>query len=154
MAKKDKKKDKGKAKGKKKELAKKEKMLSKQSEPASKKSKKSDKKATSMKALKQEIRQLREALQAHEQSPPQPVAAALDSLTGGVDELVRSAETGSVGERKKSWERHQYLRTRYEHHLEAGSAKAQARAAADRDLRERYGDRFGYTHEELDSILS
>ncbi|MCB1763602.1 MAG: hypothetical protein KDI27_10770 [Gammaproteobacteria bacterium] len=68
--------------------------------------------------------------------------------------LLDSSHTGSISERKKIWERHQYLRSCYEMHLAEGTDKAHARLQADRDLRERYGEEFGYTEEQLDSILT
>jgi hypothetical protein len=63
-------------------------------------------------------------------------------------------ETASVSDRKKIWERHQYLRTRYEHHLAAGLGKDLARTCADQDLRTHYGEDAGYTEEQLAAILS
>ncbi len=78
--------------------------------------------------------------------------------TGKVEDLAVALsdwqETVSVSDRKKTWERHQYLRTRYEHHLEAGLNKNRARTCADQDLRGRYGEDAGYTEEQLAAILS
>ena len=112
------------------------------------------------KVLWQEIRRLTQALKAKDDE-----IIALkgrqgrdNTSTGKVEDLAVALsdwqETASVSDRKKTWERHQYLRTRYEHHLEAGLNKNRARACADQDLRERYGDDAGYTQEQLEAILS
>jgi len=115
---------------------------------------------TSEKALHKEIHRLMLELKSRDEELSElragqqaaPVAAVeTDLLTQSLHE---SSDAGTISERKKIWERHQYLRSSYEKHLEAGLAKPAARISADRDLRERYGDEFGYTEEELDSILS
>jgi hypothetical protein len=152
MAKKEKKKEKQKKKEKSKN--KKAKKLLKQTAAEGKKTKKADKKSASTKMLKREIAQLKAELQARvSASPAEREPVGIETLAE-FDELDRASDTGSVSERKKSWERHQYLRAQYEHHLESGSTKDEARVAADRDLRQRYGDQFGYSLEDLDSILS
>lgn len=111
------------------------------------------------KALRKEIRQLTRALEERDRR--------LNELVGRQDTMAPTSESevlpqglhGSSGiepisERKETWERHQYLRLRYEFHLENGLTKASARHNADQDLRQRYGDAAGYTAEQLDGILS
>jgi predicted RNase H-like nuclease (RuvC/YqgF family) len=51
-------------------------------------------------------------------------------------------------------QRHGYLRHRYEYYLTVDQDKNAARALADQDLREKFGDDSGYTQEELELILS
>jgi hypothetical protein len=53
-----------------------------------------------------------------------------------------------------AWQRHEYLRDRYEFHLGSGQEKSQARSLADRDLRDKYGENAGYSEQELEDILS
>jgi hypothetical protein len=112
------------------------------------------------KVLWQEIARLTQALKARDDE-----ILALKSRQEGentsaekVEDLAVALsawqETASVSDRKKVWERHQYLRTRYEHHLEAGLNKNRARICADQDLRGRYGEDAGYTEEQLEAILS
>jgi len=119
----------------------------------------------STKALRKEILRLTRELQArddqlndlrggHSEMAPVIETTPVNELDELAQSLHESSNAGSISERKKIWERHQYLRTRYEKHLEAGLAKAAARRNADRDLRQRYGDGAGYTEEQLDSILS
>lgn len=55
---------------------------------------------------------------------------------------------------KQAWQRHGYLRDRYEFHLLEGREKSEARGLADRDLRDKYGEEAGYTMQELEDILS
>ncbi|MCB1761142.1 MAG: hypothetical protein KDI68_15330 [Gammaproteobacteria bacterium] len=154
MAKKEKKKEKQKKKEKGRE--KREKKLLKRLLQEDKGGKKADKKSSSnsKKMLLREIEQLKAELQARSAAAPAEHGATDAVAFTEVDELDRASDTGSISERKKTWERHQYLRAQYESHLESGSAKADARVAADRDLRQRYGDQFGYSLEDLDSILS
>jgi len=112
------------------------------------------------KVLWQEIARLTQALKARDDEIIALKGRQKDenTSTGTVENLAVALpdwrETESVSERKKTWERHQYLRTRYEHHLEAGLNKNRARTFADQDLRGRYGDDAGYTEEQLEAILS
>ena len=114
----------------------------------------------SAKALRKEIHRLTQELQLKDdqlkalKQGAQADSAAVNDLDMLADFLHESSDTGSISERKKIWERHQYLRSRYEAHLEAGLLKPAARRSADADLRDRYGDETGYTEEQLDSILS
>lgn len=112
------------------------------------------------KVLWQEIARLTQALKVKDEEiiALKGREAGETTSTGKVEDLAVALsdwqETASVSDRKKTWERHQYLRTRYEHHLEAGLNKNRARSRADRDLRERYGEDTGYTEEQLAAILS
>ncbi|MDH5622837.1 MAG: hypothetical protein OEY74_12215 [Gammaproteobacteria bacterium] len=111
------------------------------------------------KALRKEIRQLTRELQErdrrlNELSGSRDATATKNAIEASPQGLHDSSGIESVSERKETWERHQYLRLRYEIHLEAGLTKAAARHNADQDLRQRYGDTAGYTTEQLDSILS
>lgn len=113
----------------------------------------------STKALRREIQRLTTELELRDRqlkglSGGQGDAAPVSEAQILSERLAESSNTGSISERKKVWERHQYLRSSYEVHLEAGLDKAKARLYADKDLRERYGDDAGYTEEQLDSILS
>lgn len=113
-----------------------------------------------VKALWQEIARLTQALKARDDEilSLKGRQEGEDTSTGKAEDLAVALsdwqETASVSDRKKTWERHQYLRTRYEHHLEAGLNKNRARTCADQDLRARYGEDAGYTEEQLDAILS
>ena len=113
----------------------------------------------SSKALRMEIQRLTNELQIRNDqlqalTRGQPEIESLSEAELLSQSLADSSNAGSISERKKVWERHQYLRSRYEFHLEAGLQKVKARLYADRDLRKRYGDDAGYTEEQLDSILS
>lgn len=148
------KKEKKKAKNKKaeKELKKSRKKAGKEAKPGKLKE--------STKALRKEIHRLTQELQLKDdqlkalKQGGQADLAVENDLDILSEYLHESSNTGSISERKKIWERHQFLRSRYEAHLEAGQVKAEARRNADRDLRQRYGDEAGYTEEQLDSILS
>lgn len=115
---------------------------------------------TSEKALHKEIHRLMLELKSRDEELNELRAGQLAAPTAAVEteplaqSLHESSDTGTISERKKIWERHQYLRSSYEKHLEAGLAKPAARFNADKDLRERYGEEFGYSEEDLDSILS
>lgn len=66
-----------------------------------------------------------------------------------------SGQTDRVGvAQRKAWQRHEYLRDRYELHLAKGQDKGSARSLADKDLREKYGEEAGYTEQQLEQILS
>jgi hypothetical protein len=112
------------------------------------------------KLLWQEIARLTQALKARDDEiiALKSRQEGENTSTGKAEDLAVTLsdwhETSSVSDRKKTWERHQYLRTRYEHHLEAGLNKNRARTFADQDLRGRYGDDAGYTEEQLEAILS
>lgn len=112
------------------------------------------------KLLWQEIARLTQALKARDDEiiALKSRQEGENTSTGKAEDLAVALsdwqETESVSDRKKTWERHQYLRTRYEHHLEAGLNKNRARTFADQDLRGRYGDDAGYTEEQLEAILS
>lgn len=113
----------------------------------------------STKALRKEIQRLTQELQErdiqlHALRGGQEIMEPVNDVEILSQSLHESSNTGSISERKKIWERHQYLRSCYEKHLEAGLAKVAARVSADKDLRQRYGDDAGYTAEQLDSILS
>ncbi|MCB1867490.1 MAG: hypothetical protein KDI43_02905 [Gammaproteobacteria bacterium] len=114
----------------------------------------------STKALRKEIQRLTQELQARDDQLHQLLEGEQDIVPAvtGIDDLSQSlhesSNTGSISERKKIWERHQYLRSCYEQHLEAGLAKQAARLNADKDLRLRYGASAGFTEEQLDSILT
>lgn len=125
-----------------------------------KKKLKKGKSKESVKALKKRIKRLTGELEAKEEEikslkgrqDAEPVSGAeVDDPSGLSDDW---SGTGSISDRKKMWERHQYLRARYEHHLEAGLDKSRARIDADNDLRERYGEEAGYTREQLEGILT
>lgn len=124
------------------------------------KGKKPGKLKKSTKALRKEIQRLTRELQMRDdhlillKGAQQDELAAENETDILAQSLHESSDAGSISERKKIWERHQYLRSCYETHLEAGLAKGVARLNADRDLRQRYGDDAGYTEEQLDSILS
>ncbi len=114
----------------------------------------------SVKALRKEIRRLNRELQekgdliralSGRQETAEPSAPVDEGITSLQSDWP---DNGSITDRKKTWERHQYLCARYEHHLETGCDKRQARAGADRDLRVRYGEDAGYTAEQLEAILS
>lgn len=150
MKKRDKKKPKGKSSGK---------MLSKEKEKRSKKSKKGKEKP-SVKVLGKTIKRLTRELQARNdelyllktcQDAEERSNAGSADLMGSLTDWVGP---GSVSDRKRTWERHQFLRSRYEHHLAAGRDKPRARILADEDLRKRYGDEVGYTEDQLEGILS
>ena len=148
-------KNKGKKKGKNKKA---EKQLKKAKNKIEKVAKPAKLKA-STKALRKEIQRLTQELQLRDDQLNElrrgPAAIA---VTNDIEDLSQSlhesSNAGSISERKKIWERHQYLRSCYEKHLEAGLEKVAARHSADQDLRDRYGDETGYTAEQLDSILS
>jgi len=113
----------------------------------------------STKALRREIQRLTRELQSRDDQlnalmSGQAGLPANDDIGLLSQTLHDSSDAGSISERKKIWERHQYLRSCYEKHLEAGLEKVTARHNADQDLRQRYGDDAGYTAEQLDSILS
>ncbi|MBT3061109.1 MAG: hypothetical protein AB2728_19720 [Candidatus Thiodiazotropha sp.] len=80
-----------------------------------------------------------------------------DKLKGrsGAAKLLRSQRTARIGvAQKQAWKQHGFLRDRYEYHLENGQAKETARAMANRDLRDSFGDEAGYSEQELETILS
>jgi len=121
----------------------------------------------STKALRLEIQRLKKELELRDNQLKVLVNDQLKAPISGQEELTsmseaqtlsqrlaESSNAGTISERKKIWERHQYLRSRYEVHLDAGMEKVKARLHADKDLRARYGDDAGYTEEQLDSILS
>jgi KaiC/GvpD/RAD55 family RecA-like ATPase len=69
--------------------------------------------------------------------------------------LLRSQQRARVGvTQRQAWKQHGFLRDRYEFHLESGKEKVSARALANQDLREAFGDEAGYSEEELENILS
>ncbi len=135
-----------------------EKQLKREKNKAEKRVKPGKSKA-SAKALRKEIQRLTSELQARDDqlkalsSSQEPIVPLSESQVLA-QRLADSSDAGSVSKRKKAWERHQYLRSRYEVHLEAGLEKSSARIGADKDLRQRYGKGAGYTEEQLDSILS
>jgi predicted RNase H-like nuclease (RuvC/YqgF family) len=74
---------------------------------------------------------------------------------GGATKLLRTQQSARIGvAQKEAWKRHGFLRDRYECHLENGHDKATARALADQDLRESFGDEAGYSEQDLENILS
>ncbi|MES9970068.1 MAG: hypothetical protein ABW092_08545 [Candidatus Thiodiazotropha sp.] len=75
--------------------------------------------------------------------------------SGSAAKLLRSQQSARIGvAQKTAWKKHGFLRDRYEHHLELGKAKEAARALADQDLRDAFGDEAGYSQQELEDILS
>jgi len=68
--------------------------------------------------------------------------------------LFRKQTKGVGVDQRRAWQRHGYLRDRYEFHLTGTRDKTLARSLADQDLRERYGEDAGYTEQELEQILS
>ncbi|MEW8506426.1 MAG: hypothetical protein AB2598_06955 [Candidatus Thiodiazotropha sp.] len=75
--------------------------------------------------------------------------------TGGAAKFLRSQRTARIGvAQKQAWKQHGFLRDRYEYHLENGQEKESARAMANQDLRDSFGDEAGYSEQELETILS
>lgn len=111
------------------------------------------------KVLRKEIKRLKKELKHRQQ-----MLDKLESQTGqgksrteGDDPLQilqhqRKQSVASV--QRKAWVRHEFLRDRYEFHLEAGLAKQAARKSANRDLQQEYGTEQGYSDEALRDILS
>ena len=79
--------------------------------------------------------------------PGQKAANPLKILQGQRKQGVATAQ-------RKAWARHEYLRDRYELHLQAGLGKPEARKSANDDLMSEYGASEGYTEEALQDILS
>jgi hypothetical protein len=76
-------------------------------------------------------------------------------LTKNLANPLFTGQIESVGVvQRKAWQRHGYLRDRYEFHLGSCRDKSKARVLADQDLREKYGEEAGYTEQELEQILS
>ncbi|MES9826693.1 MAG: hypothetical protein ABW201_00335 [Candidatus Thiodiazotropha sp.] len=74
---------------------------------------------------------------------------------GGAARLLRAQQSTRIGViQKEAWKQHGFLRNRYEYHMEDGRDKETARALADQDLRDAFGDKAGYTKLELEDILS
>ncbi|MES9992801.1 MAG: hypothetical protein ABW098_12655 [Candidatus Thiodiazotropha sp.] len=74
---------------------------------------------------------------------------------GTATNFLRSQRTARIGvTQKHAWKQHGFLRDRYEFHLENGQAKDAARAMANQDLRDSFGDEVGYSQQELETILS
>jgi septal ring factor EnvC (AmiA/AmiB activator) len=93
------------------------------------------------------IRELKQQLKSSKEIEPTP--------TIDVERIcLRRNDRSLVLGQRRAWERHQYLRSQYEHHLDAGHEKPVARALADRDLREKYGVEEGYSSAELQDILT
>lgn len=140
----------------------KRKLAKKLSEGREKQDKKSKKEKTKdlVKSLGKQIKRLTKALNTREDEiRALKTLRSTEETRGGHGEDLPSsfddwAAPGSAIERKRTWERHQYLRARYEHHLAAGREKPKARALADKDLRARYGEDKGYTGDQLEAILS
>jgi hypothetical protein len=73
----------------------------------------------------------------------------------GAAKLLRSQQSARIGvQQKEAWKKHGFLRDRYEFHLEDGQDKETARAMANQDLRDSFGDEAGYSEQELEIILS
>ncbi|MBT3016063.1 MAG: hypothetical protein KME63_09990 [Candidatus Thiodiazotropha sp. (ex Clathrolucina costata)] len=74
---------------------------------------------------------------------------------GGAARLLRAQQSTRIGiVQKEAWKQHGFLRNRYEYYMEDGRDKETARALADQDLRDAFGDKAGYTKLELEDILS
>ena len=107
------------------------------------------------KALRKEIKRLKKEIgrrdriiaEGDEYAGEEVAADPLKILQGQRNRGVASAH-------KKAWARHQYLRDRYEHHLQAGSGKVKARELANADLVDEYGAAEGYSGDALQDILS
>ncbi len=138
-------------KGKNKKKAKDKKKHRKLKQASTKKSPKELKRE--VKRLQQELRQRDELILELKGGQGQVSATGIDKSLPSKPRPNPKKESVALTHRK-AWERHQFLRSQYEFHLESGESKGRARAKADRDLRRRYGDDAGYTHEQLDAILS
>ncbi|HEB97710.1 MAG TPA: hypothetical protein ENI96_14905 [Sedimenticola thiotaurini] len=69
--------------------------------------------------------------------------------------LRAAAGKGSPAlQHRNAWQRHAFLRERYEEHQRGGCERQRARELANRDLIGRFGDEAGYTAEQLESILT
>jgi seryl-tRNA synthetase len=74
---------------------------------------------------------------------------------GSTVKLLRTQQSARIGvAQKEAWKKHGFLRDRYEYHLEDGQDKVTARALANQDLRESFGDGAGYSKQDLENILS
>ncbi|MCB1860005.1 MAG: hypothetical protein KDI63_17170 [Gammaproteobacteria bacterium] len=104
-------------------------------------------------ALRREIRLRDEVIEDLKRRQIQDSAASMATEPAPMG-LSESKKQGVALAHRKAWERHQYLRSQYEVHLESGVDKQRARMMADGDLRRRYGDDAGYTEEQLDAILT
>lgn len=109
--------------------------------------------------FKAEIRRLEQEIEARDrliQRLQQQEVPSEFGKRGAGDTLSKGVkrQPGQAVRHRKAWERHRYLRSQYEHYLEGGSEKSQARSLADRDLRSTYGEQAGYTPEQLDEILT
>lgn len=73
----------------------------------------------------------------------------------GAAKFLRTQRRTRIGvAQKEAWKKHGYLRDRYEYHLENGQEKGAARAMANRDLIDSFGNEAGYSEQELEVILS
>lgn len=89
--------------------------------------------------------ELRRQLEENNSGARKPARAVLQSSARGRNLALQH---------RNAWQRHTYLRERFEEHLGSGCKRQQAREQANRDLMARYGDDAGYTSEQLESILT
>ncbi len=118
-----------------------------------------EQKTTPPKKSKKEIKRLKRALKERDRIIT-GLQRQLAEQTGPSAESVESVLTLETRDKrlvigqKNAWKRHTFLGERYEKHLNDGRGKEQARAMANQDLMDRYGDDIGFTPEQLLVILS
>ena len=138
-------------------MKKKEKKKQKKKDKALKRS--SGESKTSLKNLEKTVKRLEKEIQARD-----ALIKALNRRIDGGSEIGKTKTGGEIRKKtgrtsvgvaqRKAWKQHSYLRDRYEHHLNAGRDKPRARLLANQDLSAEFGQKAGYTEQELLHILS
>ena len=114
--------------------------------------------AAQNKVLRKEIKRLNKEVSPRDRMVVGPDAAGKRGRAAiyadPLEILQGQARKGVASAHRKAWVRHEYLRDRYEFHLQHGLEKHDARISANFDLIEEYGADEGYSEEKLRDILS